>query len=140
MQTVIVVAGILIEQGKVLITQRKVGTHLAGTWEFAGGKVEPGEAPTDALARELKEELGIDTRIGDIVDVAFHRYEEVGKAVLLLFFEAVRTADSPPPRAVDVAAFQWAALDELKEAQFPPADHGVLVKVRDRLRNLQKSA
>ena len=140
MQTMIVVAGILIEEGKVLITQRKVGAHLAGRWEFAGGKVEPGEAPRDALARELKEELGIDAHIGEVVDVGFHRYDDVQKAVLLLFYEATRGRDSPPPRAVDVAAFRWASAEELDDAQFPPADHGVLRKVRDRLQMIQKNA
>ncbi|MEO8810494.1 MAG: (deoxy)nucleoside triphosphate pyrophosphohydrolase [Rhodanobacter sp.] len=56
-----VVAGVLMDaDGRVLLAQRRAGKHLAGFWEFPGGKLEPGEAPRDALARELREELGID--------------------------------------------------------------------------------
>jgi 8-oxo-dGTP diphosphatase len=72
-KTVIVAAGILIEAGRVLLTRRKEGAHLAGFWEFPGGKLEPAEDPRAGLARELEEELGITTDIGEIVDVTFHR-------------------------------------------------------------------
>jgi 8-oxo-dGTP diphosphatase len=133
MNTVLVAAGVLIEEGRVLLTQRKAGTHLAGAWEFPGGKVAPGEDPRDALRRELREELGIDARAGEILDVTFHRYEDAGKAVLLLFFEATRAAGSPEPQALDVAALRWAAQGDLDPAHFPPADVAVLAKVRARL-------
>jgi 8-oxo-dGTP diphosphatase len=133
MNTVIVAAGVLIEDGRVLLTQRRSGTHLAGAWEFPGGKVDPGEDPREALRRELAEELGIDARAGEILDVTFHRYEEAGKAVLLLFFEAMRAGGSPDPRALDVAAFRWATASDLDPAHFPPADVEVLRKVRGRL-------
>jgi 8-oxo-dGTP diphosphatase len=130
-KTVIVAAGILIEGGRVLLTRRKEGAHLAGFWEFPGGKVEPGEDPRAGLARELEEELGITTDIGEIVDVTFHRYEE--NAVLLLFFEARRTTTSPEPRAIDVAEIAWRNEAELDDRVFPPADVAVLGKVRARL-------
>lgn len=133
MRTIVVAAAVIIEDGRVLLTQRKTGTHLAGAWEFPGGKVEAGEDPRAALARELREELGIDATAGEIVDVTFHRYDEAQKAVLLLFFEASRTAGSPAPRALDVAAFKWAGRADLDPAQFPPADVAVLGKVRQRL-------
>jgi 8-oxo-dGTP diphosphatase len=129
-RTVLVAAAVLLESGRVLLTQRKVGAHLEGKWEFPGGKIEPGEDPRDALRRELKEELGIETTVGEIVDVTFHRYEEADKAVLLLFFLASRTPSSPEPRALDVAAFDWAAREKLDPALFPPADVAVLAKVR----------
>ena len=135
MHTVLVAAAVLIEHGRVLLTRRKAGTHLAGAWEFPGGKVLPGEDPRDGLRRELAEELGIAATAGEIVDVTFHRYEDAGKAVLLLFFEVVRDAASPAPRAIDVASFAWAAADELDPARFPPADLAVLKKVAARLRS-----
>jgi 8-oxo-dGTP diphosphatase len=133
MRTVLVAAGIIIERGRVLLTQRKPGTHLAGLWELPGGKVQPGEDPRGALRRELKEELGIDVAVGEVVDVTFHRYEEAQKAVLLLFFEAERLAGSDDPRAVDVAAFEWAAAQGLEPTRFPAADRAVLNKLRARL-------
>jgi 8-oxo-dGTP diphosphatase len=133
MNTVLVAAAVLIEHGRVLLTQRKAGTHLAGAWEFPGGKVAAGEDPRDALRRELHEELGIEATAGEIVDVTFHRYEDAGKAVLLLFFEATRAEGSAAPRALDVAAFKWADATDLDPSHFPPADVAVLAKVRSRL-------
>ena len=133
MRTDIVAAGILIEGGKVLLARRKEGTHLAGLWEFPGGKAESGEDPRAALRRELEEELGITARIGEILDVAFHRYDEAGKAVLLLFFEVEREAGSSEPRAIDVAEVAWCGVERLDPATFPPADVAVLAKVQARL-------
>lgn len=132
-KTVIVSAGVIVEGGRVLLSQRKAGAHLEGKWEFPGGKVEPGEDPREALRRELVEELGIETHIGEVVDVTFHTYVEAQKAVLLLFFEAVRTPESPEPHARDVAAFQWAGAEDLEPARFPPADVAILAKIRRRL-------
>src|SRR5712671_345295 len=95
-ETIVVSAAVLIEGGRVLLSQRKAGTHLAGAWEFPGGKILPGEDPRDALSRELREELGIETTTGEIVDVTFHRYAE--RAVLLLFYLSRRRPASPEPR------------------------------------------
>lgn len=129
--TVLVAAAIVIERGRVLLTQRKSGTHLEGLWEFPGGKVEEGEDPKDALARELREEIGIDVDVGEIVNATFHRYES--KSVLLLFYEATRRANSPEPRAIDVQAFEWGDASALDASRFPPADVAVLKKVRELL-------
>ncbi len=128
-----VVAAVMIEDGRVLLTQRKSGTHLAGAWEFPGGKVEAGEDPRDALKRELAEEVGVQARVGEIVEVTFHAYPEAGRAVLLLFFEAEREPTSGEPRPVDVAAVRWARPAELDPREFPPADVAVLRKVKARL-------
>ncbi len=136
MRTDVVAAGILIEHGKVLLSRRKSGTHLAGLWEFPGGKADPGEDPRAALRRELEEELGITTRIGEILDVTFHRYDDADKAVLLLFFEAEREASSPEPTAIDVAEVAWRGAADLDASTFPPADVVVLAKVQARLARL----
>lgn len=133
MLTITVAAGIVIERGRVLLTQRKKGTHLEGAWEFPGGKILPGEDPRAGLERELREELGIDAVAGEVVEVTFHRYDEARKAVLLLFFEAARTPASAEPRPIDVAALAWATAQELDPSRFPPADVAVLRKVRARL-------
>ena len=128
MSTILVAAAIIVERGRVLLTQRKRGAHLEGMWEFPGGKVEDGEDPKAALARELREEIGVDVDVGDIVEVTFHAYET--KSVLLLFYGATRRAGSPEPRALDVAAFDWADPRALDPAKFPPADVAVLRKVK----------
>ena len=133
MKTVLVAAAVVIREGRVLLSQRKGGSHLAGAWEFPGGKVEAGEDPRAALARELQEELGVIAKVGDIVEVTFHRYEEAEKVVLLLFYEATLAPGSPEPRAVDVADVTWADAAFLDPAKFPPADLDVLRKVRARL-------
>jgi 8-oxo-dGTP diphosphatase len=129
---VLVSAAVIVEGGRVLLTQRKSGTHLAGAWEFPGGKVEPDEDPRAALVRELAEEIGVTATAGEIVEVTFHRYPS--KSVLLLFYEARLAVGSPEPRALDVAAVRWAEASELSDELFPPADVAVLAKVRARLR------
>ncbi|WP_437755385.1 (deoxy)nucleoside triphosphate pyrophosphohydrolase [Sorangium sp. So ce1389] len=128
---VLVAAAVIIERGRVLLTQRKVGAHLEGAWEFPGGKVEAGEDPRDALVRELREEIGVEARVGDIVEVTYYRYPR--KPVLLLFYEASLVEGSPAPAPLDVAAVRWAEAPELRDELFPPADVPVLAKVRARL-------
>jgi 8-oxo-dGTP diphosphatase len=130
MRTDIVAAGVVIEGGKVLLSRRKKGVHLAGRWEFPGGKAEPGEDPREAVRRELEEELGIRVVVGDIADVTFHRYDEADKAVLLLFYFATREPGSPEPQPIDVAEVVWADASALDPAAFPPADVAILAKVR----------
>lgn len=125
---VVVAAAVIVEEGRVLLAQRKRGQHLAGAWEFPGGKVEAGEDPRDALVRELDEELGITCDVGAPVEVTYHRYPE--KAVLLLFFEARRRPGSAEPHARDVADVRWSAVGELRDEDFPPADVPVLARVR----------
>lgn len=130
-QRVLVCAAVVIEGGRVLLSQRKRGAHLELCWEFPGGKVEPGEDPREALRRELDEELGIDCEIGAPIEITFHSYPE--KDVLLLFFGARRAPGSPDPRALDVAAVRWARASELVDDEFPPADLAVLARVRQLL-------
>jgi 8-oxo-dGTP diphosphatase len=128
--TILVAAAVIVEDGRVLLSRRKKGTHLAGAWEFPGGKVEPNEDPKDALTRELHEELGIDARATDILECTFHRYDDAKKSVLLLFYRAARTDRTKEPTPLDVAEVKWAMLADLHDADFPPADTAVLTKVR----------
>jgi len=125
-RTITVVAAVIVEHGRVMVTQRPEGSHLAGAWEFPGGKVEDDEDPREALARELREELAIEAEAGSILDVAFHRYDT--KSVLILFFQARRISGEPRP--VEVAAIRWCDAAELGTLHFPPADVSVLSAVR----------
>jgi len=126
--TVVVVAAVIVEGNRVLVTQRPAGSHLAGAWEFPGGKVEPDEDPREALKRELREELGIESHVGAILETSFHRY--ASKSVLLLFYEARLASGSPEPAALEVAALQWRSASELTDHDFPPADVPILERVR----------
>lgn len=128
---VIVAAGVLVEAGRVLLTQRKSGTHLEGLWELPGGKVEPDEDPRDALVRELREEIGIEVDVGAPLEVTSWRYPT--KRVLLLFFEVTRKEGSPDPQPLDVADLLWASREDLDRLEFPPADEAIVERLRARL-------
>ncbi|MBA3820391.1 MAG: (deoxy)nucleoside triphosphate pyrophosphohydrolase [Deltaproteobacteria bacterium] len=107
----LVVAGLIIgEDGRVLISQRRADQALPLQWEFPGGKVEPGESPTAALARELREELGVTALVGRIWDVLFHPYPAFD---LVMLVYACRLGPGEIPRAVEVADLVWVATDEL---------------------------
>jgi 8-oxo-dGTP diphosphatase len=114
----LVVAGLLVRDGRVLISQRRADQSLPLQWEFPGGKVEAGEAPVAALARELREELGVEVAVGRVWDVLFHAYPEFDLVMLVY----ACTLASGEPRAVDVAAVAWAAPGELRAWDILPAD------------------
>ena len=119
-----VVAGILIDaSGRVLIAQRPPATHLAGTWEFPGGKIEPGESAEAALRRELHEELGIDAKIGPRVTHVRHNYRH-GGAVDLQFF-AVREFSGDLENRI-FAQVRWTRLEDLPNYDFLAADRGLI--------------
>ena len=80
-----VVAGFIKKGDTILVGQRPTTHTLGGLWEFPGGKIEMGESPEEALARELREELGIEAEIGQLKIACTHSYGEVG--ILILFYE-----------------------------------------------------
>ena len=114
----LVVAGLIIRDGRVLISQRRADQSLPLQWEFPGGKVEPGEAPVAALARELHEELGTTVSVGQIWDVLFHAYPDFD-LVMLVYACRVEAGE---PSAVDVAAIAWCLPHELRAWDILPAD------------------
>ena len=122
----LVVAGLVIgRDGRVLITQRRADQALPLQWELPGGKVEPGEAPVDALARELAEEVGIAVTVGRIWDVLFHPYPAFD---LVMLVYACRITDGEP-RAVQVADVRWSAPGALAGWDFVPADRPLLERL-----------
>ena len=95
---------------------------MAGLWEFPGGKVEEGESFSEALVRELDEELGIVVEIGGPLTFAVHTESDL--EILLLFFSVAIAAGVPTPR--EGQEIRWVRPDELKHFQMPPADDEVV--------------
>ena len=113
-----VAAGLVERDGLILITQRKLGSHLAGLWEFPGGKREAAETWQDCLVRELHEELAITVTVGELRYETVHHYPE--KSVRLRFYAAVLISGEPRP--VDCAAVAWVGPKDLPTYAFPEAD------------------
>jgi len=121
-------AALIFRGGKLLIAQRHAKSHLGGLWEFPGGKREPGESSEQCLARELREELGIEVEVGELFEEISHAY--AGKTVHLKFF--VCKLISGRPRTLDCAAFKWVETAELANFEFPAADAKLLEKLMKR--------
>lgn len=113
----LVVAGIAQKEQSLLLTERLPGTHLAGHWEFPGGKIDPGETPQEALAREWKEELGVDLRDIKPATFAYHEYTE--KTVLILFFYVCLVGTPSPQEGQKMA---WVPQTSLNDYPMPEAD------------------
>jgi len=122
-----VAAGLLFRRGKLLITQRRPNDHLGGFWEFPGGKRETGESFEDCLRRELREELGIEVEVGELLDSVTHAYPE--KMVRLKFYRCALQREEP--RALGCHAMAWVSADELDRFQFPAADEKLLGTLRN---------
>lgn len=117
----------IFRDGRLLITQRHADAHLGGLWEFPGGKREAGETFEQCLARELREELGVEVTVAGLFDEITHAYPE--KTVALKFFRcALRQGE---PRALDCAAVKWVTHSELGRHEFPAADAALIAKLQD---------
>jgi mutator protein MutT len=124
-----VAAGLVFRDGKILITQRRSQDHLGDLWEFPGGKREAEESFESCLHRELREELGIEVAVGELVDTVTHQYPE--KTVHLKFYRCVWVRNEP--RAIGCQAFAWVGTPQLTDYSFPPADTQLLEKLRNSL-------
>ena len=121
-----VVAGIVIEAGRVLIARRTEAQSFGLQWEFPGGKVEAGETDGEALAREFREELGIEVEAEDLYDRI--RYRDVrGRDLEVVFLRARRIAGEP--RNLEVDAVAWVAKDELGKVDFIPANRRIVERL-----------
>ncbi len=124
-----VVAGVLVDgAGRILIAQRPQGKHLAGMWEFPGGKLEPGETPLTALERELDEELGI-----AVDPLSFEALVRIpwnyGERGMLLEAILVR-AWTGEPKALDAAEIRWLDPRDIDPVLLAPADRPILAATR----------
>ena len=118
-------AALIFRAGKLLITQRHTDAHLGGLWEFPGGKREPNETFEQCLARELREELGIEVQVGELLESLTHAYPE--KTVVLKFFRCELKQHEPRP--LGCLDLKWITAAELRDYEFPPADARLLDKL-----------
>lgn len=121
MELLLVTAAALVSRDGLFLVQRRApGRAMAGLWEFPGGKIEPGETPEAALARELEEELGVVVAAGALSPVGFAS-EALGDRHLLLLLYAA-TEWTGEPAALDADALQWVTCEEMRALAMPPAD------------------
>ena len=119
MKNVDVVAGVIVQEGLLLVCQRKENTAFPLKWEFPGGKVEPDEAHEDALRRELMEELGI--KAGKLIEIFRHTHKYSDEFIVNLRFYRVHDFTG----ALTNRAFQdlaWARIDEVSKFDFLDGD------------------
>ena len=116
------------EHGRYLITQRRKGSHLAGLWEFPGGKMEADETPAAGLRRELAEELAATFAVGDLVETV--RWEYPDRVVVLHFFDCRVESGEIVPQ--EEQAMQWVGPEQLATYDFPPADRELIRRLAQR--------
>lgn len=127
LRSIHVVAGVIRDpRGRILLARRSGGRDLAGLWEFPGGKREPGESSEQALARELKEELGIEAEVGHTLIEVPQQYPD--KRIRLEVRDVLRWKGSP--RGREGQALTWVAPERLGRYSMPPADRPVVGMLR----------
>jgi mutator protein MutT len=122
-----VAAGLIRHEGKLLITRRPEGSHLAGMWEFPGGKQEGNESLAECLKREIKEELGLDVRAEKPLITVQHEYNT--KIITLHLFPCSQVKGTP--RALDGQEIRWVVPEDLEKHPFPPPDLKIIKFLMD---------
>ena len=122
-----VVAGLIEAEGKILVCQRRRGDTFELMWEFPGGKLQAAETAAEGLARELREELGVEARVGEEVFRTRHRYAEMREEIELIFLTA--TVDAAAVRNIVFERMEWRAVETLGELNFLPADREFVGKL-----------
>ena len=125
MSRIVVTAAVIERDGTLLVTRRQAGVHLEGCWEFPGGKCDAGETLSACLARELREELDVEARVGEEVFTTTHAYPE--RVVELHFFRCEIVGE---PRPQQGQAMRWVRRGELHALEFPPADAELIQVLR----------
>jgi 8-oxo-dGTP diphosphatase len=129
-ERLVVVAAVIESHGRILACQRRKNDAFGLKWEFPGGKVQPGEQPAQALARELKEELGVEAAISEELYRTRHRYKEMSREIELIFFAA--RANEKEMHNLAFEDLRWVAPENLLELDFLPADREFVAKLAAR--------
>jgi 8-oxo-dGTP diphosphatase len=116
-ERIVVVAAVIEQDGRFLVARRLTGTHLAGCWEFPGGKVHHGEAQEAALQREISEELGADIANARKIFHTAHAYPD--RVVELHFYRAELKGEAQPVLGQEL---RWITRHDFGALEFPPAD------------------
>ena len=127
----LVVAALIEQEGRVLLAQRRADQAQPLVWEFPGGKVEPGESPSQALVREIQEELACSIQVGAVVDVVFFAHDTFD--LIMPVYRATIRAGVPVAR--QVAAVAWVARAELASLAFTPADQPLACRLAGECRS-----
>ncbi|HET7619444.1 MAG TPA: (deoxy)nucleoside triphosphate pyrophosphohydrolase [Vicinamibacterales bacterium] len=120
----VVVAAVIEQEDRFLVTRRLAGTHLEGFWEFPGGKCEPGESHEHCLVREIDEEIGARIEVGREICTVTHDY---GDRQIHLHFRACRLLGPARPRLGQ--EMRWVARTALRTLPFPPADRELIERL-----------
>jgi len=126
MQVIEVAVGLIHRDGRYLIARRKPGVHLAGFWEFPGGKREIGESLMECLQRELFEELSV--RIDQPIAYRIIRHDYLDQIIELHFFLCAIEQGEPVP--IGCEEIRWVYPEDLTQFRFPPADYAVIDALR----------
>jgi 8-oxo-dGTP diphosphatase len=124
--TIAVVAAVIARDGRYLVTRRQQGVHLAGLWEFPGGKIDPEETHANALRREIREELDADVDVGPLILETTHSYDD---RIITLFFYECELRGTPRPLLGQ--EMRWVDRSELPTLGFPPADDELIRRLAD---------
>ncbi len=123
-ECIVVAAAVIERDGAFLLTRRLKGTHLAGTWEFPGGKCEAGETLAACLQREIREELGAGLVVGDLILTTRHAYPE--RMVELHFFRGTLDGEPVPLLGQEM---RWVSRGELSSLPLPEADGELIARL-----------
>ncbi len=125
MAPMIVTAGLIVKNGRILLAQRHENKHQGLKWEFPGGKLEDGESPEECLSRELEEELGVKTKVSDIYTAVFYNYPDFDILLLVYFSEII----SGTPEPFGCRQVRWITPEQMPELEMPPADAPIKQKI-----------